>query len=131
LKKILILFISFTFSTLSSGIVDMTQSDKKKHFLGTSIVSFIVNKHLFINKKHTKQKRLIQTILISNIPGLFKEIMDSKEVNNKFDPEDLQANFLGSLAGYLISEKTNFPFMINYTKTSNGKTVSINSNFSF
>ena len=119
LKLLLIFFtvILFSFKITFAGNLDFSQTDKQKHFFFSSIFSIGFNKYLYINQiTPNKENRIIETIFYSNIPGFIKEILDHQEKNNKFDTEDLKANFLGTIAGTYLSEQTNYPIFIKYSK---------------
>jgi uncharacterized protein YfiM (DUF2279 family) len=104
IKKLFLL----TFFCISIQAVDLSESDKQKHFTLSSLIAIGTNQYLYHNTNLSTQKRIGYTILLSNIPGVVKELHDDRKPNNKFDKEDIQANFLGSLLGVALSESFSY-----------------------
>lgn len=71
-----------------------TGSDKKLHF-GVSTISGFVARSFFPNEP-------IKAIGLALVPGLLKELSDSRDTGNKFSGKDMTWNFLGALTGSLL-----------------------------
>ena len=104
IKKLFVL----TCFSLSIQAVDLSESDKQKHFTLSSLIGIGTNQYLYHNTNLSTKKRIGYTILLSNIPGVIKELNDDRESNNKFDKEDIKANLLGSLLGVGLSESFSY-----------------------
>ncbi|MGI2027830.1 hypothetical protein [Endozoicomonas acroporae] len=90
-------------AAMSSNSID---KDKKKHF-GVSVVLGAASefglRQLDI-ANDSRWGRIALATGIGMIPGILKEISDSREKNNKFDKQDLVADALGSLTGAVLSD---------------------------
>ena len=90
--------------SLVSFALDLDESDKQKHFAISSILAIGTNQYLYHKTDLSTNERIGYSLLLSNIPGVLKELHDDKKSNNKFDIEDIKANFLGSILGVVLSE---------------------------
>ena len=99
--KYLILVLLFSTLLISSTI----ENDKRKHFEYSSVISFNISQYLIIQGE--EKNRIIKSISYSMIPGIIKEISDSKETNNRFDEKDLMYDFLGAVTGTFLSQYIN------------------------
>jgi len=75
--------------------------DKFLHFFVTFILTIIIQIKLYKNNQQNieiiKKKSFIIILL-----SIFKEIIDSKNINNKFSFADLFFDFIGILIGFLF-----------------------------
>lgn len=90
--------------------LDLNEPDKQKHFTLSSVIAIGTNQYLYHNTNLNRNTRIWYTILLSNIPGVLKEIKDDTEPNNKFDQEDIKANLLGSILGVALSESFSYVY---------------------
>ena len=81
-----------------SALVSNAQipKDKQLHFAAGMIASSTGYGYVW-NKTKDKKKALIAGIGTAILAGTAKEILDSRQVNNKFDIKDLTATTLGGI----------------------------------
>ena len=72
------------------------QKDKQLHFAAGMIASSTGYGYVW-NKTKNKKKALIAGIGTAILAGTAKEILDSRQANNKFDVNDLTATTLGGI----------------------------------
>lgn len=93
LKKLTLLFLLLP--TLSFAQL-LTEEDKQIHFAAGAITSTLVYDYVYRKTESTK-KAVIYSIASSIIVGTIKEIVDSREVGNRFDSRDLLATTYGGI----------------------------------
>ena len=59
-------------------------------------------------------ERVLMAASLGTIPGFFKELADSRQENNRFDPKDMTMNVMGASAGALAVE-LGFPLFVGLT----------------
>jgi uncharacterized protein YfiM (DUF2279 family) len=111
--KLLLSTLFFT-SLLQSENLSLT-TDKKKHFgisfvLGMASYTYVEHKH---KTNYTKQEKILLSTSIAVVPGILKEVIDSKEKGNKFDKTDLLYDVIGAFTGSLLSAYVHDSIRIN------------------
>ena len=74
----------------------LTEEDKQMHFAAGAITSTLVYDYVY-RKTESKKKALVYSIGSSILVGTIKEIVDSREVGNRFDGRDLLATTYGGI----------------------------------
>ena len=110
---------TFIFSLLFLLIVSTPASatnDKTLHFVVSTATGYLAES---IIHKHTNSdfKRIAYGTLLGTVPGLIKEVADSKEINNTFSGGDMAANFAGAFVGSWVATKVNSRLMVSFKKT--------------
>ena len=100
-----IILYSFLFTVLVQGDDFSLKKDKKLHFgisfiFGVASTTYIENNY---KNNYSRKKKILLSTSLAVIPGILKEVMDSKEQNNSFDKADLSYDVLGAFTGSLIS----------------------------
>ena len=90
--KLCILFIVSTINFTNAQIA----KDKQLHFAAGMIASSTGYGYVW-NRTKDKKKALIAGIGTAILAGTAKEILDSRQINNKFDVNDLAATTLGGI----------------------------------
>lgn len=85
--------------------------------VGTSgLLGYATESVLHYKTEFSTSKRIVYSTAIASLPGLFKEIKDSREENNKFDNGDLVADIAGALLGSVIANAVNNKLKVNLSK---------------
>ena len=100
MKKIFLLL--FSLNILFS--LNLNQSDKQKHLIASSIISFTAGAiYSHYNPKSSKTKKFLISFITGIGVGILKEISDEMKKNDNFDHKDLQADILGSFLGSIAT----------------------------
>ena len=99
IKKALII-LTCLFFTSQAYALDLTAKDKQGHMITSGLIALVPGVFA-INHDDMTLKSGLWALLAANVPGVLKEIFDSREEGNKFDVEDLAANLIGSSATLL------------------------------
>ncbi len=90
------------FTAAASAATDSMalEQDKVKHF-GVSLAAGRVSDTLVRNifTRATPAQRLFLSVASGTLPGLAKEVLDSRQPNNRFSVADMTYNVLGVLTG--------------------------------
>lgn len=112
--KIFILSILLTFNCYGFSY---DEPDKVSHSQSSAILAFSLNQYLDYNN-YDFNDRVLYSVLGANIPGILKEISDSRDpANHTAEWGDIGANFVGTLIGVALSETLN-GFTVKYSKNS-------------
>ena len=108
------IFILFLLNTniFAYDVFQNWEQDKKEHFISSGTMGLFFESTLEqINRQNNYQLNGITIVSLSvvttMIPGVAKELLDSREVNNKFDTDDLFYDFAGSIVGTMTSYVVN------------------------
>lgn len=98
-------------ATVAGMTSNYVAKDKKQHF-GISMV-FGAGAEFGLRQFHVADDarwgRIALATALGTVPGLIKELADSRQENNRFDKNDLLADLLGSFTGALLSDLVQGP----------------------
>ncbi len=91
----------------------LTEEDKQMHFAAGAITSTLVYDYVY-RKTESKKKALVYSITSAILVGTLKELVDSREVGNRFDGRDLLATTYGGITfgvtfNILTKKKKTYP----------------------
>lgn len=75
--------------------------DKQQHFMVGGMIAGATYQITY-TKTGNRSKALLYSVLSSAIIGTAKELADSRQVNDRFDPKDLAATVGGGIAGTVV-----------------------------
>jgi uncharacterized protein YfiM (DUF2279 family) len=78
-------------------------SDKILHFTISGVIGGGMEYYLYKQGRHSMKERIVIASVVGTIPGLAKEIMDSREKGNRFSKSDLAYDAAGAIVGAAVS----------------------------
>ena len=85
------------FMLMSSVCFSQIAHDKKQHYAAGVLTSSVTYAYVYTKTKN-KKKAAIYSIISAVVVGSLKEAADSRQPNNRFDPNDLLATTLGGIS---------------------------------
>ena len=99
--KTIILFISLLTSTFANSQIRIgsfsVEQDKAIHYLSGAVITSTVHDLVF-EKTKSKHKAVLYSLTTGIVAGALKEIIDSRQKDNRFDHRDLLATTYGSMS---------------------------------
>ena len=84
------------FMLMSNLCFSQIAHDKKQHYAAGVLTSSVTYAYVYTKTKN-KKKAAIYSIVSAVVIGSLKEVSDSRQPGNKFDPQDLLATTLGGV----------------------------------
>jgi len=85
------------FMLMSNVCFSQIAHDKKQHYAAGVLTSSVTYAYVY-TKTNNKKKAAIYSIASAVVIGTLKEVSDSRQPNNRFDPNDLLATTLGGIS---------------------------------
>jgi len=95
-----------------------------QHFTVSILMGAIGETTIHNRENFNVPMKILAGTVIGTVPGLIKEIFDSKEKNNHFSEEQLLYDAMGSAVGSFIAYKFNSRTKVNVSKSDGGAKIS-------
>jgi len=113
-------------SILGSSTVFAIENDKVKHFGFSSLFGYGGETLIHDNYQFSDTQKVLYGTAIGSVPGLLKELTDSK-----FDNEDMAYNIAGAFAGSLLSNYLNNNVFVAFEHNSQKKSNKVLVSFKY
>ncbi|MCJ7581676.1 MAG: hypothetical protein MUP98_14215 [Candidatus Aminicenantes bacterium] len=114
MKKRIIVFSVIVFICLAISPAPLpAKGDKIKHFGVSFLFGAAGESYLHYATELKGDSRVIFGTALGTLPGLFKEIVDSTEKDNRFSGGDFAADIFGSFCGAFLSNTVNNKIQMN------------------
>lgn len=123
MKKI---FLATSFTLLLSTSLFAEDSNSAKHFGFSAVFGYAAETVLHKNSNFSDFQKISYGTIIGSLPGLAKELNDTK-----FDNEDMAFDIAGAFAGSLLSNYLNNNVFVTVEHNSKNNSTKIAANYKF
>jgi hypothetical protein len=113
----------------AEAFTDEVDSNSALHFGFSMVFGIMSETFLHYNVDMSAPPRIFYATVISSIPGLAKEVMDSSEDKGNFSSYDMAFNVTGALTGSLISNYMNDKFLVSMSSKQDGAILKLSFNY--
>lgn len=122
----LVLLSAFLLSAHPAFAVD----DKVQHFGASAICGAGIETYLHHQTKLKAPARISLSVMLGSVPGLAKEIIDSRQEDNSFSESDMTADLAGAFVGAIVSSVLNNAIRVKI-KTGKEKRIDLSLTYNF